>query len=245
MSDRELSAMEYIERVALAVRRQQRKHTLSKKQSRAIVAEVCPFCEHYGVCDQITDISSDGHVRQICKLRSSQLDTVWLEIGEIDRPNVKLGDKFGRLTVEEYGGYDNHGNPRWVCRCDCGNSIVVRGANLLDGNTTTCGSYLRHKKDEESVTISGASTVNSVDNKKHRYTRGSIINPDGSRHKFAPEHSSRVGCSVELVVKEVDKGRSGTVKKYYTRALCGFCGKGIIRYDDHGDRVCENCSAVH
>lgn len=52
------------------------------------------------------------------------------------------GQKFGRLTVL----YRDENKPKgsgcfsyWVCRCDCGNLVSVRGDHLRDGTTSSCG----------------------------------------------------------------------------------------------------------
>lgn len=51
--------------------------------------------------------------------------------------------KFGMLTV--IGRADDHvsknGNKRtaWICRCDCGNELVVMGLNLTRNHTISCG----------------------------------------------------------------------------------------------------------
>ena len=52
------------------------------------------------------------------------------------------GRKFGMLTVLERGENVACGNSKfatWVCRCDCGNTVTVRGYCLRNGNTTSCG----------------------------------------------------------------------------------------------------------
>ena len=36
-----------------------------------------------------------------------------------------------------------HQNASWVCLCDCGSTITVRGDHLLDGTTKSCGCYRR------------------------------------------------------------------------------------------------------
>ena len=57
------------------------------------------------------------------------------------------GMKFGRLTVIERA--ENKGRRReacWLCKCECGNEIIVRGDSLRNGRTTSCGCY----KDEMS-----------------------------------------------------------------------------------------------
>lgn len=42
--------------------------------------------------------------------------------------------KFGMLTAKQYVG-DN----KWLCECDCGNTKIIRTANLLNGSTNSCG----------------------------------------------------------------------------------------------------------
>ena len=50
------------------------------------------------------------------------------------------GQVFGRLTVIGRVGSTMHGaHAKWVCKCQCGNEVVVVGNNLRTGNTQSCG----------------------------------------------------------------------------------------------------------
>lgn len=49
------------------------------------------------------------------------------------------GKRFGRLVVIEQDDFVKYDRPRWLCRCDCGNEIVVRGNSLRQGDTVSCG----------------------------------------------------------------------------------------------------------
>jgi len=49
------------------------------------------------------------------------------------------GKKFGRLTVLSDTGKKSRGNRIWLCRCICGNLAEVRGDNLRNGRTKSCG----------------------------------------------------------------------------------------------------------
>lgn len=51
------------------------------------------------------------------------------------------GRKFDRLTVLSRGKNSNTGCARWVCRCDCGKTVVVLGGSLTGGKTHSCGCY--------------------------------------------------------------------------------------------------------
>ncbi len=46
--------------------------------------------------------------------------------------------KFGKLLVVCNGGYKN-GRSAWKCNCDCGNTVLVIGKDMLSGNTKSCG----------------------------------------------------------------------------------------------------------
>lgn len=55
------------------------------------------------------------------------------------------GQTFGRLTVVKQGDY--YISPkgakvkRWVCECECGNTVQVNTTQLRNGNTKSCGCY--------------------------------------------------------------------------------------------------------
>lgn len=189
----------YKERINLAIHRQQRKRVLSKEESKLITERDCPFCEYFGECDLILDESSKGHTRQLCKIRSNELDTFWIEISD-DRPYVEIGAKYGKLTVLSSDGNDKHANPVWKCQCECGTTKSVLGFNLLNGRTSTCGSRLKHKNDKISNTGMATSTANIEDKIKRKYIRGSSINPDGSKHIVRYGYHSKVGTSVSYVI---------------------------------------------
>lgn len=57
--------------------------------------------------------------------------------------------KFDKLTVlkrvEDYVSTNEDGNRyvQWLCKCDCGNEVVVLGTNLRSGKTKSCGCLSR------------------------------------------------------------------------------------------------------
>lgn len=53
---------------------------------------------------------------------------------------VDLTDRrFGLWTVVAESGLDKHGSWAWLCRCDCGVERVVRGSQLTQGRSRSCG----------------------------------------------------------------------------------------------------------
>lgn len=50
-----------------------------------------------------------------------------------------LGNRYGHLTVVGEAENTNAGQAKWKCQCDCGNTTIVRGQDLRNGKTQSCG----------------------------------------------------------------------------------------------------------
>ena len=64
-----------------------------------------------------------------------------------------VGQKFGKLTVISIGDIEKKKQSgrkslrqyqRWLCKCECGNTKLVRENNLLSGNSKSCGECKSH-----------------------------------------------------------------------------------------------------
>ena len=55
------------------------------------------------------------------------------------------GRRFGRLTVIRKEGPGACWQQQWLCRCDCGNEVVVFRSNLASGHTRSCGCIRRER----------------------------------------------------------------------------------------------------
>jgi hypothetical protein len=64
----------------------------------------------------------------------------WDELAEdlAGRP-VVAGQRYGRLITVSVVGRAPNRSRLWECRCDCGNTAVVRATSLKEGNTKSCG----------------------------------------------------------------------------------------------------------
>lgn len=53
------------------------------------------------------------------------------------------GQKFGRLSVIKRGKPEGktQTNAYWLCKCDCGNEVVVISKSLRNGESMSCGCY--------------------------------------------------------------------------------------------------------
>ena len=50
-----------------------------------------------------------------------------------------LWQNFGRLKVTNEAGSSLSGQYMWLCECSCGNTLTVRGGDLVNGTTKSCG----------------------------------------------------------------------------------------------------------
>ena len=57
------------------------------------------------------------------------------------------GKKFGKLTVlkraDDYVQKNGRKRVMWICKCDCGNEVIVNGDNLKGKKTSSCGCLQR------------------------------------------------------------------------------------------------------
>lgn len=64
-----------------------------------------------------------------------------------DKYEDLTGKKFGRLTVIKRVQNSKNQKSRWLCKCDCGNEVVVERSNLSINKTKTisCGCWKKEK----------------------------------------------------------------------------------------------------
>lgn len=52
------------------------------------------------------------------------------------------GDRFGRLVaISVAPRVEGQNRPVWICKCDCGNEVLLIANRLTSGNTTSCGCF--------------------------------------------------------------------------------------------------------
>lgn len=71
------------------------------------------------------------------------------------RVDSLVGKKFGRLTVvsreENIRSNTGRSHVMYMCKCDCGNSVVIKAENLRSGNTKSCGCLEKEINKEKST----------------------------------------------------------------------------------------------
>ena len=86
------------------------------------------------------------------------------------------GQRFGKLIVLEkidYKDTPNRSEALWRCQCDCGNLTTVKGTNLREGRTKSCGCLQRET----------ASKLGTKDEVGNRYGKLTVIERIGSTPK--------------------------------------------------------------
>lgn len=66
--------------------------------------------------------------------------------------NMKIidltGQKINCLTVIKREGSDKNKHPRWLCRCKCGNEVIVAGSDLRQKRIKSCGCWRKERMSE-------------------------------------------------------------------------------------------------
>lgn len=55
------------------------------------------------------------------------------------RSAVLPGERYGRLVVIEFAGFNRFGHRLWRFICDCGNQKIASGSQVRSGHTRSCG----------------------------------------------------------------------------------------------------------
>ena len=51
----------------------------------------------------------------------------------------------GKLKAIKCVGTDNSGAKLWMCECECGNTVVTRGSNIINKTSQSCGCIVKEK----------------------------------------------------------------------------------------------------
>lgn len=76
-----------------------------------------------------------------------------------------IGEKFGKLKIIGYSGYYERPSGSkiklYLCKCDCGNEVVIRSDRLKSGNTKSCGCYII-EKNKKRILPNNKSAINQI-----------------------------------------------------------------------------------
>ena len=98
------------------------------------------------------------------------------------------GQRFGRLTVVDFVDFAPNRVSRWLCRCDCGNTKVIRKSNLVGKNpktnTRSCGCQ-KIDAQKKRLTTHGETKHGATQSKEYNCWRNIIqrcYNPRNKRY---------------------------------------------------------------
>lgn len=111
------------------------------------------YFTYNGKTQNLTDWCKELNLKYytvLCRIRAGwNFEKAILEPVKKGRDKTSMiGKKYGRLTVlkyagDEYIGSDN--NSRYICRCECGNMVIVGQNKLKSGHTQSCGCLRKEK----------------------------------------------------------------------------------------------------
>ena len=68
------------------------------------------------------------------------------------------GQRFGRLVVIKRGEAASGSKAQWICKCDCGKTVLVRHDHLRSGAVVSCGCWRREEIRQRHLTHDGTHT---------------------------------------------------------------------------------------
>lgn len=92
---------------------------------------------------------------------------------------ARMGERYGRLVAVRLAARLRDGSVAWECRCDCGSVVVVRGSNLMGGQTSSCGCLARERSSEKARRPGGVGSVRDLAGQ--RFGRLMVVHDTGRR----------------------------------------------------------------
>ena len=133
-----------------------------------------------------------------------------------------LTDKeFGNLVALYIGKRDKHGHIMWLCRCDCGETKLVRIGDLIGGGVKSCGCLNSElKKGKLNINWDGGKKTFTCDE------CGEVFKKYRSMAKDYDYHFCGNECRHKWRAKFI-MGENNPHYKPKVKRSCGFCGKEL------------------
>lgn len=148
-----------------------------------------------------------------------------------------IGNKYDKLTVIDYAGKSKYGGRLWLCKCECGNELIVQTAQLNNGRKKDCGCVGKKKFIENIIPLAHKANKkykNNSGSRLYRCWRGMIIRCTDSRDKYFKDYGGR-GITVCKEWKDFDNFAEWALTNGYNNSLT------IDRIDVNGNYEPINC----
>lgn len=144
------------------------------------------------------------------------------------RPGVNMmGERYGKLLVLRRAPERRHRQFVWVCLCDCGRTVKVKGHNLRSHKTRSCGCLLKE-------TNGGTVTHGLWKHPIYQIYQNMIQRCYNPRHSSYHNYGGR-GIAV------CDRWREGGVEIFAVDMGSRPEGTSLDRKDNEGDYEPGNC----
>ena len=152
-----------------------------------------------------------------------------------------IGQSFGRLNVIARAENNRYGSAQWLCKCNCGAEIIIRGCDLRSRNTTSCGCLRREH-------ISAIGKITGRINGKLSATHGHTIGGHSRIYMCWKSMTARCRCPSTSSYKNYG-GRGIKVCDRWLNSFENFLadmgeppdGKSIDRIDNDGNYEPGTC----
>lgn len=186
---------------------------------KAGVVKSCGHCNHVGEivngCEVLRQVSKGKFIFK-CPYCGNEFEEVYSRVSSGHRTSCgckskKLkditGKRFGNLVaVKRVGTKDN--NATWLCKCDCGNTTIVKENSLQQGLTRSCGCLTTNFSGSlcENEVKDYIATLTDEKPQKVKILDGKEIDLYYEKHKIGIEYNgSAFHASIGNVYKDKDK----------------------------------------
>ncbi len=146
------------------------------------------------------------------------------------------GKTFGRLTVIGLSDLKNDKNRSrlWICKCECGNTVVKDTIHLKNGHAKSCGCLKAEHEEYFKKNLAGQVTHNMSRERIFRIWSAMIKRCEDPNCKAYDNYGGR-GISVCDEWKDLNKFKEWAINNGYQSNL------SIDRIDTNGNYSPENC----
>lgn len=147
-----------------------------------------------------------------------------------NKPDLRSGDKFNRLTILSYSHSDKRWRKWYNVKCECGSEKVVMGSAMTSGNTKSCGCLSREVRANKRIS------------KNHSEITAIILG--------YKRHAERRGFEWKLTRSDVEElvkkncfycdSKPNNIKKTKNSIENGLVYSGIDRIDNSKDYTKDN-----